>query len=105
MKAHDCRTARTVAKRVSVGASLLIMGSLAAACAQTARTVTNYDPSANFSRFHSYSWRKGTQVDRGLMDERITQSVNRELQRKGLVQVEQGGDLEVTYFVTVGERL
>jgi uncharacterized protein DUF4136 len=105
MKAHDCGRVRAVGRRASVGARLLIVGFLATACAQTARTVTNYDPSANFSRFHTYSWRQSTPTDRGLMDERIIQSVNRELKRKGLIQVEQGGDLEVRYFITVDERL
>src|SRR5262245_46458009 len=105
MKAHDCRRPRSAHQRASVGASLLVMGLLAAGCAQTARTVTDYNPTANFSRFHTYSWRINTPADRGLMDERIIQSVNRELQRKGLVQVDQGGDLEVTYLISVGQRL
>jgi hypothetical protein len=105
MKAHECSTARPVVERVGVAGRLLTMGMIAVGCAQTARTTTNFDPSTNFSGYRTYSWRAASRVDRGPMDERITRSVDRELQRKGLVQVPQSGDLEVSFFVSVDQRL
>jgi hypothetical protein len=78
---------------------------LGAGCGTPARTGVEYNPKANFHRYQTYSWRPGTPSASPLMDERIVNSVNHELQRKGLRPVANNGDLKVTYHVSLERRL
>jgi Domain of unknown function (DUF4136) len=58
---------------------------------------TDYDHSADFSRYRTYSWIK---VDAGnsLWSDRITRDVDAQLSAKGLTKVASGGDLGVSAF-------
>jgi hypothetical protein len=73
----------------SVGAVLLF------ATASFAQQVkTDYDRSANFSQYKTYSWEK-VQTPDPLWVNRIKEAVNAALTAKGLTPVESGGDLAV----------
>ena len=57
--------------------------------------VTDFDHSANFSQFHTYSWGHLHATD-PLFEQRVREAVDQALQAKGLREVEAGGDLTVT---------
>jgi hypothetical protein len=55
---------------------------------------TDYDRSANFSQYKTYSWEK-VQTQDQLWVDRIKEAVNTALAAKGLTPVESGGDLAI----------
>ena len=55
---------------------------------------TDFDHSANFSQFHTYSWAK-VHSDNPLFQQRIKNDVDAALQKLGLREVDSGGDLSV----------
>jgi len=56
---------------------------------------TDYDHSANFSQYRTYSWRHVHATD-PFFQGRIREAVDRELQAKGWQQVPSGGDVTLT---------
>ena len=73
----------------SVGVVLLFAS---ASFAQQVKT--DYDRSADFSRYKTYSWGK-VQTPDSLWADRIKEAVNTALAAKGLTPVESGGDISV----------
>lgn len=73
----------------SVGITLLFAG---ASFAQQVKT--DYDRSANFSQYKTYSWEK-VQTQDQLWVDRIKEAVNAALTAKGLTPVESGGDISI----------
>src|SRR5258708_6683648 len=73
----------------SVGIVLL---SATAALAQQVKT--DYDRSANFSQYKTYSWEK-VQTQDPLMVDRIKEAVNATLTAKGLTPVASGGSIAI----------
>jgi hypothetical protein len=59
------------------------------------KIVTDYDHSANFSQYHTYSWGHVHSSD-PLFEQRIRDAVDRDLQARGWQQVPEGGDVMVT---------
>jgi hypothetical protein len=55
---------------------------------------TDYDRSANFSQYKTYSWEK-VQTQDQLWVDRIKEAVNTALPAKGLTPVESGGDIAI----------
>src|SRR5579864_8165054 len=55
---------------------------------------TDYDRSANFSQYKTYSWEK-VQTQDPLWVDRIKAAVNAALQEKGLTPVASGGDVAI----------
>jgi uncharacterized protein DUF4136 len=55
---------------------------------------TDYDRSANFSQYKTYSWEK-VQTQDALWVDRIKEAVNAALTAKGLTPVESGGDIAI----------
>src|SRR5579871_2365599 len=55
---------------------------------------TDYDHSANFGQYKTYSWEK-VQTRDPLMVDRIKDAVNRVLSAKGWTQVDSGGDVSI----------
>jgi hypothetical protein len=71
-----------------------------AGCASTASVATDYDRTADFTAPKTYFWREGTKLPNPLMEERIMQAVDANLQEKGLRRVDADGDLTVTYHAS-----
>lgn len=63
----------------------------------------DYDRSANFSSYKTYRWvdSKEGQAGNQLMDQNIKRAIDQQLAGKGLMRVESGGDLEITYQVAL----
>jgi hypothetical protein len=60
---------------------------------------TDYDHTANFSQYHTYSWGPVRATD-PLFEKRIRDAVDRELQTKGWQSVPAGGDVTLTAVAT-----
>ena len=60
---------------------------------------TDYDRSANFSQYKTYSWEK-VQTQDPLWVDRIKEAVNAALEAKGLTPVESGGDIAIVAMET-----
>ena len=73
----------------SIGTLLLF-----AAVSPAQQVKTDYDRSANFSQYKTYSWQK-VQTQDPLWVDRIKAAVNATLQAKGLTPVESGGDIAI----------
>jgi hypothetical protein len=82
--------------------SLLLLTFLGALIAFAARDSTDYNHSADFSQYHTYSWIK-VKAD-PLWVDRITQAVDKELAAKGWTRVDAAGDTGVTAFQTTREQ-
>jgi hypothetical protein len=79
---------------VSAGIALLFAS---ASFAQQVKT--DYDRSANFSQYKTYSWQK-VQTQDPLWVDRIKEAVNADLTAKGLTPVESGGDIAIIAMET-----
>ncbi len=78
--------------------SAVVVVSMALATMTLAQKInTDWDRGANFANFHTYMWEKSPHPAKGLWDQRIVDAVNRQLQAKGLTQVDSNPDLWVVY--------
>src|ERR1051326_8896736 len=66
----------------------------------------DYNRSANFSTYKTYTWVDYRRVDPGdqLLDQDIKRAVDEQLAGKGLRRVENGGDLVVGYEAGVSQE-
>ena len=98
------RARRTLHTTRLVGALPIAVAFALSGCGGSSMTVnTDFDRSANFSAFKTYSWRDGTKIPNQLMSDRVVAAVDAQLIRSGLQRVDSGGDLTVTYHAATGE--
>ncbi len=79
--------------------SVLLLGFslFSGAASLNAQVRTDYDHSANFQSYKTYSWLK-VQAGDSLWDDRLRQDVDSQLTAKGWTKVESGGDAAVSAF-------
>jgi hypothetical protein len=79
--------------------SLLLLGILlfTGAASLNAQVKTDYDHTANFATYKTYSWLK-VQVGDSLWDDRMKQDVDAQLAAKGWTKVDSNGDAAVSAF-------
>jgi hypothetical protein len=90
-------------KTLAAVASAMLMGT-----ALAAQTVTyDYDKSANFATFKTYTWVKGTNVNDALNHQRIVRAVDAQMALRGFTKVEAGAssDLLVAYHASFDTNL
>lgn len=92
----------TPAVRRYVVAGAVALG--AAGCA-TLHTTTDYDPAVNFRQYHTYMWHDGTPARDPLVDKRIVNAINTQMQAKGFQLVSDNADLTVTYHASQGQKV
>jgi Domain of unknown function (DUF4136) len=96
--------------QIRVLAALVAMA-LLAGCATT-NVATDFDPTADFSKFHTYFWAGGKELDgRGvlensLIDKHVKDIIGRQLAAKGFTEVagEAQADVAVRYWVGLKEK-
>jgi hypothetical protein len=76
---------------------LLGIALFSGAVSLNAQVKTDYDHSANFSSYKTYSWMK-VQAGNSLWNERIQRDVDAQLAAKGWTKVESNGDASVSAF-------
>lgn len=74
--------------------ALLLLALTSTAVVSAQKTTVDYDHSANFGSYHTYSWGQVKTVD-SLWADRIKNSVDQQLQAKGWTKVADGGDVAV----------
>jgi len=71
-----------------------------------AQNVTyDFDRSAPFARFKTYTWVKGTPVNDALNDKRIVSAIDSQLAAKGFTRMADGGDVLVAYHASFDKNL
>ncbi len=65
----------------------------------------DYDRSADFTRFKTYTWVRGTELNDELNHKRVVRAIDAQLAAKGLSQVERNGDVLVAYHANFDENL
>ncbi len=96
----NMRTATSlVAKTLLVAALPVFL--LAGASAQ--KVSTDYDHSANFQQYHTFSIYK-LQASNPLVEQRLRDDLTRDLTARGLQMVPQGGDLSITAIGSRGSQ-
>ena len=80
-------------------ASLLVLLGLVlwAPTAGAAEVKVDYDSSADFSRYKTWSWRRGTPAPNPVADKHLREGIEARLAKRGLARVESGGLLDVVY--------
>jgi len=71
-----------------------------------AKVSTDFDPSANFSQYHTYAWGEGTPARNPLIAQRIVEGIEQRLAAKGLQKVDSAdaADLVVVYQTATDTR-
>src|SRR5262245_10019915 len=89
---------------VSTRLSVFVCFLFAASFAIADDTHIDYDHSANFSAYRTFTWVEQPQTENPFMADRIVQAVNAHLRAKGLEQVPEGGDLGVKVGMKTEEK-
>jgi hypothetical protein len=74
-------------------------------CACASNVVVDYDKSADFSRYHTYGWGKGTPAKNPNLDLKIVQAIDQQLARRGFTKTEADPDLLVSYHAATHEEI
>jgi hypothetical protein len=100
-------------RRISRFLEALIVGVVVAGCAHT-NVRTDFDPSADFSRYHTYYWAGGKDISGGgslansLVDKRIKDIIGAQLSAKGLSEVPEAEDakpdLAILYWIGAKDK-
>ena len=89
-------------------AALLLVALLLAACATGPRVRTDYDPSADFSRYRTWGFYKPIAMEESgystWISDRIKDNVRREMEARGYRYVESDPDLQVNFQGIVREK-
>ncbi|HUJ93975.1 MAG TPA: DUF4136 domain-containing protein [Terriglobales bacterium] len=65
----------------------------------------NYDRDADFSKYKTYQWVQSRDMARDqLRDQDIKRAIDEQLASKGLVKVDNNGDLDVTYQTSMSQE-
>jgi Domain of unknown function (DUF4136) len=89
------------ARRVTL--SIVVLLPLLSVVILAANVTVDYDKKASFSNLKTYSWKKGTPASNPLMDQRVIESVDKQLLMKGFLKVDAANNpgLAVAYHAAV----
>jgi hypothetical protein len=73
----------------------VMLGVVVSATCLFAKTITDYDHSVSFSKYHTYSW-IGVNVQESLWQDRVTKAIDNQLIAKGWRKVDSGGDASIS---------
>lgn len=68
------------------------------------KTNIDWDRQTNFSQFHTYAWQKSPHPAKEFWNQRVIDGVNKQLQSKGLQEVQDNPDLWVVYTTHVEDQ-
>ncbi|MEG2805925.1 DUF4136 domain-containing protein [Stenotrophomonas sp.] len=84
--------------------AIAVLASALVACAASPTVKTDYDNTANFSGYKTYSWAITPKAASPLVQQRIVAGVNTRMQAKGLSEVPQGGDIALAVHVITAQK-
>jgi hypothetical protein len=79
--------------------TVLVVVTMLTAAALADQVTVDYDHSANFGNYHTYSWQK-VKTANSIWDARVKDAVDKALAAKGWTQVPSGGDVSVVAIET-----
>ena len=82
---------------------VLMAVSLVPACGGP-KTTVDYDHDADFSKFTSYAYEKGTPADNQLIDKRIVAALESQMKAEGLQKVSSNPQVYATYHVSTQDQ-
>jgi len=82
----------------------IVLSCLFATLAFAQKTDIDWDRSANFATFHTYSWEQSPHPAKGFWNDRIIAAVDKELQAKGLTKVDSNPDMWVVYSNSIKDQ-
>jgi hypothetical protein len=91
----------TVPMRTLTATVLAILLTAPVAFAQ--KTSYDYDKSANFGNYKTYTLKEGTKVGDPLVDARLVAAIDMQLTNKGLVRAD-NGDVAVVYHIAIDKQ-
>jgi len=80
----------------NVIAFLLVL--IGASIVQAQKVKVGADPSADLTKYKTYTWDKPLPPGNPIVKQTIIDSINQAMTAKGLTKVEEGGDVTVVYF-------
>ena len=83
---------------------LALMAAALPAIASAQKTTYDFDKTAPFSRFKTYTMRVGTPTKQELIDKRITAAIETQLAAKGFVKNDTAPDVVVLFHVAFDEQ-
>ena len=89
-----------MARLITVAALVMLLPALALA----QKTSFDFDKTADFAKFKTYSLKDGTKVGDPLIDRRIVAAIETELAAKGLTKNDAKSDLAVVYHVAFDKQ-
>jgi hypothetical protein len=76
---------------------VMLLGIAVSTTCLFAKAIIDYDHSAGFSKYHTYSW-IGVNVQEPLWNDRVTKAIDTQLAAKGWSKVASGGDASISAF-------
>lgn len=83
---------------------LLLAGFVLSVTCLFAKSIVDYDHSADFSRYHTYSWIAVTVRGGTLWQDRVTKAIDSQLLAKGWTKVPTGGEATISAFGSTREE-
>ncbi len=77
--------------------------SLVPACGG-AKTTVDYDREADFSKYKTYAYEKGTPVDNQLMDQRVVAALEAQMEAEGFRKVDSNPQVYATYHASTQDK-
>ena len=86
----------------TLGLTLALAALPAIAAAQ--KTTYDYDKTATFAQFKTYSWQDGTPTKNELIDKRLVAAIDAQMKAKGLVRSDTAPDVFVVFHIAFDEQ-
>ena len=84
--------------------AIVVLSLLTTTLAVAQKTDIDWDRTANFANFHTYSWETSPHPAKGFWNDRIAAAVDKELQAKGLTKVDSNPDMWVVYSNSIKDQ-
>jgi hypothetical protein len=90
---------------VAPPAALALLALALAGAAGAAEIKVDYDAHTDFSRYKTWSWRRGTPAPNPVSDKRLREAIEARLAARGLQRKDAGGDLDVVYHAAAENQI
>jgi hypothetical protein len=90
----------TLHRTITIACALALLPALASA----QKTTYDFDKTAPFAQFKSYTLRDGTPTKNALIDKRIVSAIETQLAKKGLVRNDVAPDVVVLFHIALDEQ-
>jgi hypothetical protein len=86
----------------TLGLTLALAALPAIAAAQ--KTTYDYDKTATFTQFKTYSWKEGTPTKNELLDKRLVAAIEDQMAKKGMVKNDTAPDVFVVFHIAFDQQ-